>query len=58
VAERGGGACAFLAVIGSVAVLPGTHRYAVEIRPVAVERLRGGERRSGFRRKVTGIARS
>ena len=39
VTQRGGGARAFLAVVGGMAALAGARRHAVEIGPVAVERL-------------------
>ena len=58
VIERRGRARAFLAVVGSVAALPGARRHAVEIRHVAVERIRGRERRGSLRSEVAGIART
>ncbi len=55
--KRSGGARAFFAIVGSVAALARARRHAIEIGPVAVQRVRGGERLVGFRREIAGVAR-
>ena len=56
--ERRGRARAFLAVVGSVAALPGARRHAVEIGGVTIESVCGRERRGSLRSEVAGIARA
>src|SRR4029077_2085555 len=58
VAERGRRTRRLFAVVGRMSTLAGTRRHAVEIRPVAIKRLRVGERGGGLRGEITRIARS
>ena len=56
--QRRGGARALFAIVGRMPGLAGARRHAIEIGPVAVERLRVCQRRLGFRREIARIARS
>src|SRR5262249_37179491 len=56
VAQRIGGPCCFLAVVGRMAALAGPPREAVEIRTLAIERFRVGERRGGLGSEIAFIA--
>ena len=56
--QCGGGAQAFLAVVGGMAALAGALRHAVEVSGVAIKRLSVRQRVSGFRRQITRVARA
>ena len=56
--ERRGRARALFAIVGSVAALARAHRHAIEIGPVTIKRVCGGERRVGLRREIAGVARA
>src|SRR5205085_10714749 len=55
-AERVARTRRLFAVVGRMAALAATRRHAVEIRPIAIKRLRVGQRRGGLRSEITRIA--